>query len=96
MPTAGTFTKALIIDAVAERNGYTRKKSIDTVEILLELIKQSLESGDDVLISGFGKFCVKKKKKRRGRNPATGEDLMLAPRKVVTFQSSMKLREKLN
>ena len=96
MPLSGTLTKAHIIDAVAERNGFTRKKSIDTVEILLELIKQSLESGDDVLISGFGKFCVKKKKKRRGRNPATGEDLMLAPRKVVTFQSSMKLREKLN
>ena len=96
MPISGTLTKAHIIDAVVETNGYTRKKSIETVEILLELIKRSLESGDDVLISGFGKFCVKKKKKRRGRNPATGEDLMLAPRKVVTFQSSMKLREKLN
>ena len=96
MPISGTLTKAHIIDAVTERNGFTCKKSIETVEILLELIKQSLESGDDVLISGFGKFCVKKKKKRRGRNPATGEDLMLAPRKVVTFQSSMKLREKLN
>ena len=61
---------------------------------MLEIIKRSLESGHDVLISGFGKFCVKKK--RRGRNPATGEDLMLAPRKVVTFQSAIKLREKLN
>ena len=96
MPTSGSLTKAHIIDAVVERNGFTRKKSFETVEILLELIKQSLASGDDVLISGFGKFCVKKKKKRRGRNPATGEDLMLAPRKVVTFKSSMKLREKLN
>ena len=92
----GTLTKAHIVDAVKEQNGFTRKKSIETVEILLELIKQSLESGDDVLISGFGKFCVKKKKKRRGRNPATGGDLMLAPRKVVTFQSAIKLREKLN
>ena len=91
-----TLTKAKIIDAVAEKNGFTHKKSIETVEILLELIKRTLETGEDVLISGFGKFCVKKKKKRRGRNPATGEDLMLAPRKVVTFQSSMKLREKLN
>ena len=61
MPLSGTLTKAHIIDAVAERNGFTRKKSIDTVEILLELIKRSLESGYDVLISGFGKFCVKKK-----------------------------------
>ena len=91
-----TLTKAHIVDAVAERNGFTRKKSIETVEILLELIKQSLKSGDDVLISGFGKFCVKKKKKRRGRNPATGEDMMLAPRKRVTFRSSKKLREKVN
>ena len=95
MPLSGTLTKAHIIDAVSERNGFTRKKSIETVEILLELIKQSLASGDDLLISGFGKFCVKKKNKRRGRNPSTGEDLMLAPRKVVTSQSSRKLREKL-
>ena len=91
-----TLTKAHIIDAVAERNGFTRNNSIETVEILLELIKQSLESGDDVLISGFGKFCVKKKKKRRGRNPATGEDMMQAPRKRVTSRSSKKLREKVN
>ena len=92
----GNFTKAKIIDAVAERNGYTRKKSIEIVEILLELINQSLESGEDVLISGFGKFCVKNKKKRKGRNPATGKDLILAPRKVVTFKWSEKLKEKLN
>ena len=96
MPLSGTLTKAHIIDAVAERNGFTRKKSIETVEILLELIKQSLASGDDVLISGFGKFCVKKKNERKGRNPATGEDMILAPRNVVTFQCSRKLREKLN
>jgi integration host factor subunit alpha len=61
MPKPATLTKAHIIDAVAERNGCARKKSIDTVEILLELIKQSIVSGDDVLTSGFGKFCVKKK-----------------------------------
>ena len=96
MPLSGTLTKAHIIDAVAERNGFTRKRSIETVKILLELIKQSLETGGVVLISGFGKFCVKKKRERRGRNPATGEDMMLAPRKVVTFQCSGILREKLN
>ena len=96
MLLSGTLTKAKIIDAVAESNGYTRKKSIETIETVLDLIKRSLESGEDVLISGFGKFCVKKKKKRRGRNPATGKDLIIAPRKVVTFRSSGKLREKLN
>jgi len=63
---------------------------------LLELIKRSLESGEDVLISGFGKFCVKNKKKQKGRNPATGKDLIIAPRKVVTFKWSGKLKEKLN
>ena len=96
MPKSGTLTKAKIIDAVAESNGYTRKKSIETVETVLELIKRSLESGEDVLISGFGRFCVKQKAERRGRNPATGKDMMLAPRKVVTFKWSGKLKEKLN
>ena len=94
MPLSGTLTKAHIIDAVAERNGFIRKKSIETVEKMLELLKQSLESGDDALIFGFGKFCLKKK--RRGRNSATGSDMMLPPRKVRTFQSSRKLREKIN
>jgi integration host factor subunit alpha len=91
-----TLTKAHIVEAVAEANGYTRNNSVETVETLLELIKSALESGDDVMISGFGKFCVKNKKKRRGRNPATGKDLILAPRKVVTFKWSGKLKEKLN
>jgi integration host factor subunit alpha len=72
------------------------KRSSEIVEILLELIKSSLESGEDVLISGFGKFCVKEKGQRRGRNPATGGDMILAPRKVVTFRCSGKLREKIN
>jgi integration host factor subunit alpha len=96
MPKTSTLTKARIVEAVAETNGYTHQKAVETVEIILELIKRSLESGDDVLISGFGKFCVKQKAKRKGRNPATGEDLMLAPRKVVTFRSSKKLKEKVN
>ena len=95
MPKAGTLTKAKIIDAVTERIGYTRKKSIETVEIMLEIIKSTLESGDDILISGFGKFCVKNKAERKGRNPSTGEDMMLRPRKVVTFQCSGNLRDKI-
>jgi len=96
MPKSGTLTKAHIVDAVAESNGYTRKKSIETVETVLVLIKRSLESGEDVLISGFGKFCVKEKAERRGRNPATGEDMILKPRRVITFKSSGKLRGKIN
>ena len=96
MPKSGTLTKAHIIDAVIVQNGYIRKKSIETIEIFFEFIKSTLASSEDVLISSFGKFCVKKKRERKGRNPATREDLMLAARKVVTFRSSMKLREKLN
>ncbi len=95
MPKPGTLTKARIIESVVVTNGYTQKKAFETVEIMLELIKRSLETGEDVLISNFGKFCVKKKRERRGRNPATGEDMILAPRKVVTFQCSRILREKL-
>jgi integration host factor subunit alpha len=59
-------------------------------------MKSTLEKGEDVLISGFGKFCVKQKKQRRGRNPATGADLILKERKVVTFKCSGKLRNKIN
>jgi integration host factor subunit alpha len=91
-----TLTKAQIVEAVTERNGYSKNQSVNTIEILLEIIKKTLESGEDVLISGFGRFCVKEKRKRRGRNPATGDDMMLEPRTVVTFKCSGKLRDKIN
>jgi integration host factor subunit alpha len=96
MPKTGTLTKARIVQSVVDTNGYTHQKAFETVEIMLELIKSTLESGEDVLISNFGKFCVKKKRERRGRNPSTGEALMLAPRKRVTFRSSRKLRDRIN
>ena len=91
-----TLTKLDMVDSVAKQNGWPKTKSFEIVETLLEIIKKSLESGEDVLISGFGKFCVKKKKERRGRNPATGGDMMLRPRKVVTFKWSGKLKDKVN
>ena len=91
-----TLTKANIVEAVAEQIGYTKNQSVNTIETLLELIKISLESGEDVLVSGFGKICVKEKHERRGRNPATGEDMMLEPRRVVTFNCSHKLRDRIN
>ena len=91
-----TLTKAKIVEAVAEQIGYTKNQSVNTIETLLELIKRSLESGEDVLVSGFGKFCVKEKRERRGRNPATGEDMMLEPRRVVTFNCSRNLRDRVN
>ncbi len=92
----GTLTKSDIIHSIQRENRYSRKKATDLVEYLLERIKRTLESGEDVLVSSFGKFCVQTKKQRRGRNPATGEDLMLAPRKIVTFKCSGKLRKDIN
>jgi integration host factor subunit alpha len=76
--------------------GFSKKQAVDLVEALIEIIKANLEKGDDVLISGFGKFCVKGKNQRRGRNPATGQDLMLRERRVITFKCSGKLRNKIN
>ena len=91
-----TLTKAHIVEAIAEQNSFPKNKSSEIFEFLLELIKKSLESGEDVLISGFGKFCVREKKERKGRNPATGEDMMMAPRRVVRFRWSRNLKKKLN
>ena len=91
-----TLTKDHLVSALAEANGYPRNQAVELVETLLELIKSGLVSGEDVLISGFGKFCVKKKRERRGRNPATGDAMMLAPRRVVTFKCSGRLRRKIN
>ena len=89
------LTKSDIVSRVHEL-GFTKKKSVDIIETLLEIIKNTLEKSEDVLISGFGKFCVKDKKQRRGRNPATGDDLILRERRVVTFKCSGKLRKKIN
>jgi integration host factor subunit alpha len=91
-----TLTKADIVESIKGQFGFSRRQSVETVETLLEIIKKTLASGEDILISGFGKFCVKEKAERRGRNPATGGDMMLAPRKVVTFRCSGKLRDKVN
>ena len=91
-----TLTKAMIVDAIHEQLGYPKNKSAEMLETLLELIKGTLEKGEDVLISGFGKFCVKAKNQRRGRNPATGADMILDQRRVVTFRCSHLLREKIN
>ena len=91
-----TLTKANIVDAIHNDLGFPKNRSAELIEILLEQIKSTLENGEDVLISGFGKFCVKNKKERRGRNPATGDDMMLSQRQVVTFRCSHLLREKIN
>jgi len=90
------LTKDDIIEAIAREIYFQKNQSTEIVENLLELIKKTLESGDDVLVSGFGKFRVREKKARKGRNPATGENMILDPRRVVTFHCSGKLRRKIN
>ena len=91
-----TLPKDDLISAVAEANGYPRNRSVELIETILEILESKLGSGEYVLISGFGKFCVKAKRKRKGRNPATGEDLMLDARRVVTFKCSGQLLDKIN
>ena len=91
-----TLTKAHIVENLLAKNLFTKTESAQIIETLFELLRQSLEEGDDVLISGFGKFCVREKSRRRGRNPQSGEPIMLPPRKVVTFKCSGVLRDKIN
>ena len=91
------FTKADLIDKVHASNPMlTKAKTREAIETILHTIKSSLASNEDVLVSGFGKFCVQEKRKRKGRNPATGETLMLKSRRVVTFKCSGKLRKRIN
>ena len=91
-----TLTKVQIVELIHNDIGIPKNKSTEIVETLIEIIKRTLASGEDVLISNFGKFCIKEKSERKGRNPATGDDLMLEPRKVVTFTCSGKLRNRVN
>jgi integration host factor subunit alpha len=90
-----TLTKIQMVDSIHNQTGFPKKESSEIVETLLEIIKRTLASGDDVLVSGFGRFSVREKKERKGRNPATGNAMMLAPRKVVTFKCSGKLRKRM-
>jgi integration host factor subunit alpha len=90
------LTKADIVEQVYLQLGFPKEKSFQIIESLIESVKSSLASGDDVLVSGFGKFCVKEKDPRKGRNPATGESTLLPARRVVTFKCSERLRTRLN
>ena len=91
-----TLTKADLIERIRSNNDLTKKQGTYIVETTIDLIKDTLVSGEDVLISGFGKFRVKEKAERKGRNPATGEDKMISARRVVTFKCSGNLRNKIN
>ena len=90
------LTKAQTIESIQNQTGIPKDKSSEVVETLLEIIKSTLASGEDVLVSGFGKFIVREKRARKGRNPATGEVMILEPRRVVTFKCSGMLRDRIN
>lgn len=90
------LTRADIVEVIHNHFGFPKIYSSELLETLLEIIKTTLASGEDVMISGFGKFCVKDKKERKGRNPATGGAMFLEPRSVVTFKCSGILRDTIN
>jgi integration host factor subunit alpha len=89
------MTKADIARTVHERVGLSKKESGQIVETVLDSVRQALEKGEDVKISGFGHFMVREKRTRRGRNPKTGEEIMISPRHVVTFRASQLLKQRL-
>jgi integration host factor subunit alpha len=91
-----TLTKTDIVESIYNQCGFSKMRSHKVVETILEAMKGTLESGEDVMLSGFGKFSVKDKSARRGRDPATGKGRMLEARRVVTFRSSPVLRARMN
>jgi len=90
------LTKNTIIEKISEEIEQSPSEAKDTVETLLEIMKSTLASGEDVMISGFGKFNVNEKAPRKGRNPATGEDMILGKRRVVVFKCAGVLRDRIN
>lgn len=90
------LTKEKIVTSLYDQVGLSKSQSLNVVERLLDIIKETLEKGEDLLISGFGKFVVKEKATRRGRNPQTSEELQLRARRVVVFKTSGVLRDKIN
>ncbi len=91
-----TLTKTTIIEKISEKIDQSPPEAKDTIETLIEIMKSTLASGEDVMISGFGKFQVNEKTPRKGRNPATGKDMMLKGRRVVTSKCVGKLRDRIN
>ena len=90
------MTKADIIDAVCEDNGFSKRESAKITETMLDIIKESLENGENVKLSGFGSFNIQHKRARRGRNPQTGEEIIISARRALNFNPSKILRDELN
>jgi integration host factor subunit alpha len=91
-----TITKDSIVKKITDKTGFSTQKALSIVDKILQEIKENLQKGQNVLISGFGKFVVYSKKSRRGRNPQTNKKIELKPRRVVSFKTSPKLKRELN
>ena len=90
------MTKADIVEKIYEKVGFSKKDSAELVELVFDIIKGTLESGDKIKIAGFGNFVVKSKADRRGRNPQTGEEITITARRILTFKPSQVLKASLN
>ena len=90
------MTKADIVETIYEKVGFSRKESADIVDLVFDLMKETLEKGDKIKISGFGNFVVREKRPRKGRNPQTGDEIQITARRVLTFKPSQVLRKALN
>ena len=90
------MTKAEIVERVAEKTGFSKRDSIEMVELLFDVMKDTLQSGEKLKITGFGNFEVKQKADRRGRNPQTGEEITIEARKILTFKPSNMLKDSMN
>lgn len=86
------MTKADLVEIIFEKVGLSKKEAQDIIELIFDTIKQSFHQGDSVKIAGFGTFNVRDKSSRRGRNPQTGEELQITPRRVLTFRASNQLK----
>jgi len=90
------MTKADIVETIYEKIGFSRKESAEIVDLVFDLIKETLENGEKIKISGFGNFMIREKRPRKGRNPQTGEEIQISARRVLTFKPSQVLRKTLN
>ena len=90
------MTKADIVERIYEKVGFSKKESAELVELVFDIIKTTLEDGDKIKIAGFGNFVVKEKADRRGRNPQTGDEIVISARKILTFKPSQVLKASIN
>ena len=90
------MTKADLVETIYEKIGFSRKESAKIVDLVFDLMKETLEGGEKIKISGFGNFIVRQKRSRKGRNPQTGKEIQITARRVLTFKPSQVLRKSLN